>query len=76
MCQTLSEKNNNNLTLWEKIKGPALDPRGPTLLLLTVVLLRVLRFLPTLPLLGGGIPHDLAVRQLRSLYWSGNMHSG
>ena len=32
------------------------DPRGPTLLLLTVVLLWVLRFLPTIPPPGGGMP--------------------
>ena len=31
-------------------------PTEPTLLLLTVVLLRVLRFLPTIPLLGSGMP--------------------
>ena len=34
------------------VKGPPLDLKGKTLLLLTVVLLR---FLPTIPLLGGGI---------------------
>ena len=33
-----------------------LDPSGPTLLLLTVVLLGVLTFLPTIPLLDGGMP--------------------
>ena len=31
-------------------------PRGPTFLLLTVVLLRVLWFLPTIPMLGRGMP--------------------
>ena len=36
--------------------GPLLTLRGNTLLLLTVVLLRTLRFLPTIPLLGGGMP--------------------
>ena len=36
--------------------GRAANGLIPTLLLLTVVLLRVLRFLPTLPLLGGGMP--------------------
>ena len=56
MCQTLSVKikNNTKLTLWKKEPPP--DPRGPTLLLLTVVLLWVFRFLPTIPLLGGGMP--------------------
>ena len=44
-----------------QVKGPHFDPRGPTLLLLSVVLLLVLRFLPIIPLLGGGMPpHDLA----------------
>ena len=43
-------------SLWDPSKGAPFDPRGPTLLLLTVVLLRVLRFLPTIPLLGGGMP--------------------
>ena len=38
-----------------KCRGP-FDPRGPTLLILTVFLLRVLRFSPTIPLLGGGMP--------------------
>ena len=61
MCQTLSLKI-KKLTFWEASEVAPLDPRGPTLLLLTLVLLRVLQFLPTVPLLGKGMPH-LAVRQ-------------
>ena len=38
------------------VKGPPHDFKGKTLLLLTVVLVREIRFLPTKPLLGGGIP--------------------
>ena len=37
-------------------KGAPFDPWEPTLLLLTVVLLRVLLFLPTIPPLGGVMP--------------------
>ena len=44
------------LTLWETVKGSPLDFRGHPLLLLTVVLLWVLRFLPNIPLLGRGMP--------------------
>ena len=47
---------NQRISLWDPSRGAQYDPRGPTLLLLTVVLLRVLRFLPTLPLLGRGMP--------------------
>ena len=50
----------NHINRNEDVKGPHLDPRRPTILLLTVVLLQVLWFLPTIPLLGGGMPHDLA----------------
>ena len=53
------------LTVWNCVSSQSYQvaslsigksPRGPTLLLLTVVLLRLLRFLPTLPLLGRGMP--------------------
>ena len=51
------------ISLWDPSRGAPFDPRGPTLLLLTVVLLRVLRFLPTIPLLGGRYaPHDVAMK--------------
>ena len=49
-------KKIKGITFWNQIKGPTLDPRGHTLLLLTVVLLRVLWFLPTIPPLGGSMP--------------------
>ena len=49
------------VSLWDSSKGAPFDPRGPTLLLLTVVYLRVFQFLPTIPSLGGGVtPHDMA----------------
>ena len=38
-------------------------PRVPTLLLLTVVLLWVLQFFPTIPPLGGGMPPVMWQRQ-------------
>ena len=60
MSNSFSEnKTNKKVTLWEPSKGSHLDPRGPTLLLLTVVLLWVLQFLPTIPLLGRGMPPRL-----------------
>ena len=49
-------KTNKRLSLWDPSKGAPFDPRGPTLLLLTVVLLRVLRFFPTIPPPDGGMP--------------------
>ena len=57
MCQLSKAKDENQwkISLWEPSKGAPPDFRGPTLLLLTVVLLRALRFLPTLPLPGRGI---------------------
>ena len=43
--------------MWETSKGNSPpDFRGLPPLLLTVVLLRVLQFLPTIPLLDGGMP--------------------
>ena len=55
---TSTKKKLKDITVaWDPSRGALFDPRGPTLLLLTVVLLRVLRFLPTLPLLGGSRLH-------------------
>ena len=51
---TLQELRHHLATL---IKGTPPDLKGKnTFLLLTVVFLRVLRFLPTIPPLGGGMP--------------------
>ena len=58
-CQEkIYKKINTNKTfsLWDPSKEAPFYPRGPTLLLLTVVLLWVLRFSPTIHLLGGGMP--------------------
>ena len=43
-------------SLWDTVKGPLLTLRGKSPLLLTLVLLRALQFLPTIPLPGRGIP--------------------
>ena len=56
MLRHVTQNYNKRLSLWDPSKGAPFDFRGPTLLLLTVVLLRVLRFLPTIPPLGGGMP--------------------
>ena len=46
------DKNYYKISLWDPSKGAPFDHRGPTLLLLAVVLLWVLWFSPTIPPLG------------------------
>ena len=67
--KTFLGSNGWKISLWEPSKGAPPDFRGPTLLLLTVVLLRALRFLPTLPLPGGGMP---SWRRNTEKNWKGN----